>query len=469
MTAGLTWRLRPPPWPREVWLDRATVPRALLTPANAARLPAAGGSRQNGRRAALLLRDGRIAAVEPIPFGSAPVMDLDEAVVFSGFVDPHTHLDKGDLLAMGLPVHRRLFDAIDAVRADYRNWTADELQARTDFALRSAYANGVRSLNTYADWPVDANETSRAPGDPLLSWNVLQSLRESWRGRIEVHLTSLVTIDAFADRNVGERIARHLAESDGVLGVFVYPAQHVPPLIDRVFELAERHDLPVDFHVDEHLQPALANLPHVAAAAARHQWGARTVCGHACVLQTVSPGERDAMLDAVAEAGIGLVALPATNLHLQDSAQDPPWTTPRLRGVLPVHEARQLGIRVAFGADNHRDPFHPAGDLDPLQTLALAAAVAQLDDPALDWADAITTLPARFLHSTWDGLLTVGAPADFVIHCGRSSPEVIARTSVGRRVVRDGQPLDGVTAHPPDPRELDPWRERRAVTSGAQG
>lgn len=466
------------PLPARYWLRGATVPSSLLDPQDARRLPPARRAGAGGHRVAIAIEAGRIAGLqEEVPADAAAagwaVLDLDDALVWSAFVEPHAHLDKGDLLAMGLPLARRLFDAISTTRADYVQWTEDELQARADFALRGAFARGVRALNTYVDWPVPLPERApraRGPGglaEPLASWSVFESLREAWRGRIELVLSSLVTIDAFEQPAVAEAIARRIAGSGGVLGVFVYPAPHVPALIPRAFEAAGRHGLAIDFHVDEHLEPAVANLGPLLAAARASGLGARTTCGHLCVLQRLPEAERNRLLDESAEAGVRFVSLPATNLHLQDSRQEPPWATPRERGVLPIHEARQRGIPVAFGADNHRDPFHPAGDLDPLHSLSLAAAVGQLDDPALTWADAVTRLPAAILGQAWDGILRPGAPADLVVHPARTSTEWAARPMAGRRVIRAGAALGADQAQPPDFRELDVWRDRREAVRRA--
>ena len=430
----------PAHWPERLpsryWLANACVAPTLLD------APIAGPL-------ALLIDGGKIAAIEPVALGTAPVFDLRGASVFSAFVDPHTHLDKGDLLAVGARPERDLFTAIDAVRADYTHWTRDELDARIGFGLRTAYAHGTRAVNSYCDW-------SQSEGP--LAWQVLREQRARWRGRIELVLTSLAAIDVLADATRAEALGRAAAEAGGVLGFFVYAAPHVAALLPRAFKLAERFDLRLDFHIDEHLSPAVTHLPVVAALARERAWGTRTVCGHACVLAVLPGAALDAALDAVAASGLALVGLPFTNLHLQDSATRPPLRTPRLRGIVPLHEARARGIPVAIGSDNHRDGFFPGGDLDPLQTLALAALAAQLDDPAQQWVDTITRTAARVLDLAWDGVLRAGAPADLVIHPGRTSAEVMSRATHGRQVLRAGQRLDAIDAVPPDFRELDDLR-----------
>jgi cytosine deaminase len=444
--------LWPEQLPRRYWLAHARVPAALL--ANARVPHALVEGHAAAPTLALLVEDGRIAALEPHAPGGTATFDLDGAFVLPAFTDIHTHLDKGDLLAAGLAPERDLFAAVARVRADYARWTAAELHARIGFALRTAFAHGTRALNTFVDWPEPG-----APEGPL-AWRVMQQLRREWAGRIELSITSLASIDKLADAGAAATLARNLAAGGGALGLFIYPGAPLDAL-PRVFDLAERHGLALDFHVDEHLHPPVANIGHVARLARERGWGARTVCGHACVLGALEEGERDRLLDEIAASGLTLVSLPFTNLYLQDngSTEGGERRTPRQRGLLPVHEARARGIPLAFASDNHRDVFFPGGDLDLLQALALAANAAQLDDALVAWADTVTTTPARFLGSFtgdgWDSRLRAGAPADLVLHPGRSSAEVLSRPLVGRQVLRAGQRLSAAEATLPDFRELD--------------
>ncbi|MBM3363655.1 MAG: amidohydrolase family protein [Betaproteobacteria bacterium] len=434
----------PSPLASQVWLVRAGVPPSLspLTTSGLVALRLA-----HGKIAQVLPQ----AAFESLPASALPVTDLDGSTVLSAFVDPHVHLDKGDLCAAGLAPERDLFTAITRVRDDYARWSAEELTRRMEFALRSAYAHGTRALNSYCDWSV--------PQGPL-AWRVLQDLRTQWAGRVDLTITSLAPIAELDDATIAATIAATVAEGGGVLGWFIYPGAPMH-LLPRAFDLAQRHDLRLDFHVDEHLDPPQANLGAVARLAHERDWGARTVCGHACVLAALEPAAREALLNDVAASGLGLVSLPWTNLYLQDNGSGPTEgrrRTPSRRGLLPVHEVRARGIPLAFASDNHRDPFFPGGDLDPLQTLSLAALAAQLDEPIRDWADTITCQGARLLHLSWDGVLREGAPADLVIHPGRDSVEVVSRPTRGRRVLRSGQWLAPADALPPDFRELDGLR-----------
>ncbi|WP_050463572.1 cytosine deaminase [Herbaspirillum autotrophicum] len=443
-----------PTWPAALtasayWLDRARVPLALLEPALQVR-HAVGGSAV--AELALYIEDGKIAAfagrAPTAAECNAPVLDVQQGLIFSGWVDVHTHLDKSHIGPRLNALECSLLEAIDAAGSDQHRWTRDDLRQRMEFSLRSAYAYGTRALRTHIDWT--------APETPL-AWEVISELRTEWRDKIALQFSALNTLALHADSDVSERIARTVAASGGALGAFVYPGAGSPQVLDRLFRLALQYDLALDFHVDEHLLDNTEGIFAIAALAKKYGNGKRIVCGHCCALAIAPEHRRNEILDLLAATGITLVSLPQTNLHLQDRMRLPHIAgtarTPRLRGLMPIHEIAARNIPVALGSDNNRDPFFPFGDLDPWQALTLAAYAAHLSDPALRWSHAITSTPAQAMHLAWDGVLRPGCPAELVVLRARDSAEACARPQSDRRLIRNGQFHTGVL---PDYRELDP-------------
>ncbi len=87
------------------------------------------------------------------------------------------------------------------------------------------------------------------------------------------------------------------------------------------------------------------------------------------------------------EAGIGIISLPLTNLHLQGRARGPapagaafgPPRTPQWRGLTLLHEFIDAGVTVACGGDNVRDAFIGWGDFDLVEVYVESVRLAHLD------------------------------------------------------------------------------------------
>src|SRR5438132_174095 len=127
-----------------------------------------------------------------------------------------------------------------------------------------------------------------------------------------------------------------------------------------LLDLAEQAVLPVDLHIDEHLEPDRILAPMVVKAVEKRGLGSRVTFSHLCALATLDKSAAGALIDAIAKAGITVIALPETNLFLQDRSE----ATPRRRGVTLVRELLAAGVKVRFGTDNVRDWFFPFGDGD---------------------------------------------------------------------------------------------------------
>ena len=107
-----------------------------------------------------------------------------------GFVDLHTHLDKGQIWPRASNQAGTPDAARNAVTADREaNWSATDVRTRAEFALRCAYAHGTVAIRTHID----------SLGKQLgISWPVFKALRAEWVGRIALQGVALVPLTAYA-------------------------------------------------------------------------------------------------------------------------------------------------------------------------------------------------------------------------------------------------------------------------------
>lgn len=367
---------------------------------------------------------GRISALRPADRAA-------DGLLLPLFADVHVHLDKTGIIDRVAGLASGLMEAIESTRADAANWTADDIERRAGDALESAWRHGTGAMRSHVDW--------RVPDAPL-AWEVLAGMRDGWRGRVELQLSSLLPLDDM--EACGRAVARRVARDGGVFGAFVLGNEDQPRKLALAFDLAEEFDLALDFHVDETLDAGVTGIDRIVAETARRGMGGRVLCGHCCAL---SQRPRDTvlrLLDDAALAGIGLVALPTSNAYLQDSA---PGRTPVFRGLAPIQEARASGIDTMLASDNCRDPFFPYGDHDLLEILRLGVLNARLDPEA--WIDSVSTLPAKWLGLAPQGIAP-GAPADFIHFAATSANDLIARAAIPRTVFRSGAALHPTTAAP---------------------
>lgn len=417
-------------------LSRATLPLTLAPGA------ALVGDRDGLGLADIVIADGRIEAI--LAAGTAdpmlPSADLDGSMVFPGFVDAHTHLDKGHIWPRARNEDGTWMGAFTAVLADRTaNWSARDVRARMNFALACAYAHGTVAIRTHLD--------SRG-AQTAISWPVFAEVREEWRGRIDLQASPLFPVDMALDDAHLDEVVGFVQRWGGVLGAATRPGPEEDAAIERIFRTAMERGFDLDFHVDETLDPTADALRRIAETACRLRFPGRIVVGHCCSLSTQEAGEAERTMDLVAQAGIAVVSLPLCNLYLQDRNGG---RTPRTRGMTLVHELADRGVPVVISSDNTRDPFYAYGDLDMIEVLREATRIGHLDHPHGDWPRAVTSTPAAVLGVD-AGVLRAGAAADLVLVPARTWTELFARPQSNRRVLRSGRVID---ATPPDYRDLD--------------
>jgi cytosine deaminase len=394
--------------------------------------------------AEIAVENGRIASIDAAQLAevSEKTIDLAGRIVLPCFVDCHTHIDKGHIWPRKPNPDGTFLGALEAADEDRSaRWSAEDVARRMDFSLRCAYAHGTAALRTHID---------SIPPQEDVSWPVFETMRERWRGRIELQASCLFGIERVGQKDWFDGLVRRVAAAGGVLGAVTYMTADLDPLLDIIFAAAANHGLDLDFHADETDAVEAVSLKRIAEAALRHRFQGKILVGHCCSLARQPDGEVLDTLDKVAEAGLSVVSLPLCNLYLQDRRTD--GTTPRWRGVTLLHEMRARGIQVCVASDNTRDPFYAYGDLDMLEVYRAATRILHLDHPVGDWPKAVTATPASIMRLQNFGSLTNGGSADFVVFRGRNWTELLSRPEQDRIVVRGGRAIERVM---PDYAELD--------------
>jgi cytosine deaminase len=397
----------------------------------------------------VIIDDKIISGIEPA--GSVPVAlgpDLGCSVVWPGFVDVHSHLDKGHIWPRATNPDGTRLGAIPVVAEDRRiNWSAEDVRRRMEFGLAAAYAHGVVAIRTHLDtWA----------GQGHITFPVFQEVRERWAGRITLQSTSIQDLDVFLTEE-GTALADLVARHGGNLGCITrFSAQATAAIpaefddaLDQLFSLAIDRRLDLDLHVDETEELAAKTLLRIARAAQRRRFKGKILCGHCCSLALQPDDVIEETLTACADARIDVVSLPMCNMYLQGRRAG---ITPRWRGVTLLHEMKARGMRVAVAGDNVRDPLFAYGDHDMLETFTQAVRILQLDHPFGDWARAATETPAAIMNLPATGIIRRGAPADLLVLKARSFSEMLSRVQSDRTVIRNGKAIDTT---PPDYRLLD--------------
>jgi cytosine/creatinine deaminase len=362
----------------------------------------------------ITLRDGLIADI-----ASAPCSGSMQWLALPAFANLHAHADRSFTVTSFRP--RSFADALAASAKARAAFTVADVQRRATQLLERSLAHGVTRVRTHTD--VD-------PVVGMTSMDGVLAAKAALAGQIDVDVIAFST--SRNDLSRPDAIARLKDAVDrkpDFLGLSINSAADPKQALDVLLDLAEDSGLAVDLHIDEHLLADRMVAPMAVAAVVARDIGRRVTFSHLCALAALEPAEASALIDGIARAGITVIALPETNLFLQDRGD----ATPRRRGITLVRELIAAGVKVRFGTDNVRDGFFPFGDGDMLDTALFAAVAAGVDDQA------------SLLAGLCDGraALAPGDPADLVLVPASSIEDALARRPAGRIVLKAGRQVAG--------------------------
>lgn len=357
---------------------------------------------------------GRIAAIEPGIAADAPREDAGGRLLTRGLVDCHIHLDKAELLDRFTIVEGTLGEAVRETARLKAGFTVEDVHARASRVVERAILNGTMMLRTFVE--VD-------PRAGLRSFEAIKAVRAEYAAFIDIQICAFPQEGITNEPETEALLVAALEDGADLVGGCSYadpnPAEH----IRRIFDLAQRFEVDADFHVDFDLKPEGSDLPAIIKETVRRGWQGRVACGHVTKLAAWPAEAVREMARRLADAGIAVVALPATDLFLLGRGAE--MLEPR--GVAPLAALAREGVLTAVASNNVCNLFTPYGDANPVRMANLFANVAHLaSDAELAWAFAMISADAARAMG-WENTLAVGAPADLLLFDAPDAGSVVRR------------------------------------------
>ena len=362
----------------------------------------------------IAIAGGRVVDIARHIVADAPAEELDGRLVIAGFVESHIHLDKSRIHDRCGGERGTLEEAIGSVAAAKRAFTEADIYARARHTLEQAVIHGTSRMRTHVE--VD-------PRVALKGFHAVRQLKRDYAWAIDLQICAFPQEGLTNDPGAEELLVQACEQGADVIGGCPYTDSDPSKQIARIFDIARRFDLDVDFHLDFDLDPSWMHLDDVCSQTAAHGWGGRVAVGHVTKLSAMDPSRLAAIGRRLADCGVAVTVLPATDLFLM--GRDHAFHVPR--GVAPVHRLLGHGVICALATNNVLNPFTPFGDCSLIRMANLYANIAQLGSARDLQAcfDMITTLPARLMNAADYGI-AAGHPADLVVLDSRDPAMAVA-------------------------------------------
>src|ERR1700704_1908320 len=224
--------------------------------------------------------DGRIAAIAPRLESQAPEIHVDGRLGLPVFVDTHILPDRACLLGRCGHDHGSVSEAIAAVAAMKRDFTVEDVYARGARVIERAIVHGTTRMRTHVE--ID-------PRIALRGFEAVKALKRDYAWAIDLSICVFPQEGLTNDPGAEELLIAACAVGADLIGGCPYTETepHTPPA--RIFGLAERFDVDIDFHLDFDIDPSWMHLDEVCRQTEKHRRGGRVAVGHVTKLSAVTP------------------------------------------------------------------------------------------------------------------------------------------------------------------------------------
>jgi cytosine/creatinine deaminase len=351
----------------------------------------------------IAIASGRIVATGAGLAADGPAEDLGGRLVIPGFVETHIHLDKSGILDRCQSREGTLAEAIAEVAAAKRAFTEDDIYQRARRTLEKAILQGTTRMRTHVE--VD-------PRVGLKGFHAISRLKRDYAWAIDLHICVFPQEGLLNDPGAEDLLTEACTQGADLIGGCPYTDSDPHGHIARIFAIAKEFDRDIDFHLDFDLDPSQMNLDEVCRQTKAHGWGERVTIGHVTKLSAMPRERFGEMATLLADAGVAVTVLAATDLYLMGRDRD--HNVPR--GVTAAHRLIEHGVVCSIASNNILNPFTPFGDCSLIRMANLYANVAQIGgaEAMAQCFAMVTTLPAKLMNLRDYGI-AVGHAADLVV------------------------------------------------------
>jgi cytosine deaminase len=376
---------------------------------------------------------GRIAAIAPALAAEGETCDAEGRLVCAGFVETHIHLDKSRIVDRCTPEEGREARAVARVATLKPAMTVEDVHARARATLEQAILHGTTRMRSHVE--ID-------PGIGLRGFEGVARLVDEYRWALDLELCVFPQEGLTNNPGTDELLVAALRRGARVIGAAPgYDTDH-PGQIRRVFEIARQFDVDIDMHLDFG-NDADMDIHLVCDLTREYRLGGRVAVGHMTKLSVVPPDELRRIARRLADVGVAVTVLPATDLFLMGRDQDHAVR----RGVADANLLVEHGVNCSISSNNILNPFTPFGDCSPIRMANLHANVLQVSgaERLRECFHMLTQRSARLMNLADYGV-AVGNPADLVLIDAESPEQAVAELREPLAVWKRGRRT--VTRHP---------------------
>jgi cytosine deaminase len=373
------------------------------------------------------IAEGRFVAIEPRLSADAEMYDAEGRLACPGLIETHIHLDKSRIIDRCAPQERAALTPIKGVAPLKQSMTVEDVYDRAKQTLERCVMHGTTRMRTQVELD---------PGIGMRGFDAITSLIRDYRWAVDIEMCVFPQEGLTNYPGTEELLREGLKRGARVIGGAPRYDIDRAGQIERIFALAQEFDVDIDMHLDVGDTPEAMDIHLVRALTEKYRRSGRVVVGHMAKLSLLPPEHVKTIARQLADAGIAVTILPATDLFLMGRDQDHNIR----RGVADANLLMAQGVNCSLSSNNILNPATPYGDCSLIRIANLYANVLQIDRATeLHECFRMLTDHSAALLNFADYGIAIGNPGDLVIIDAQSPEQAISEIAQPVAAFKNGK------------------------------